>query len=472
MGHITNDIQQYSKLSWGSNDYAINILPDRVQIDSNQGKVVFNAEVMSTEVKTEWIEEATDYTVVIVKMLKNVRKEIYDRIDDTKVDVKELTDYVNDYIKKTDPKIDNLFARVAEINGKYAVFVRIVENKFSEIDGRIEAIEKIIDDDKGDIKELFEQIKELKACCKIVKNKLTYLENRISNTEKAVSSVEKRIDNVETKVDNTNKRIDNVEKRVSSTEQKQKNTDANISKLWSDQKRQDAEINNVKKVQSQQSEQLNEAINKIIQHSAKLENHEKRITKLENEKPQPVPPCPPCPPHTDTPAIWHKHTSKDRVEMEYKSLTDKFTAALEYLPQRYIIVIQEETKLMKKYMYAVIRDYLARKISLWRKLKNGEHTFPRKDYIFQKVSICIVLSLAYDELVRNLKKEYKSIYNYGGAVGDRLVEIWKIQALIAVNNFLGCSQTKMNEDDIKYWLKEWAKQKAENDAIVEKQSRR
>ena len=483
MGHITNDIQQYSKISWGSNDYTIQLFDDRVQIDSNQGKVVFNAEVMSTEVKTEWIEEATDYTVVIVKMLKNVRDEIYERIDDTKVDLDELNKKVNDYIAETDPRIEKLYARVAEVEGKYAVFVRIVENKFAEVDGKIEALEKLIEEDKGDIAGLIKQVAEMKACCSIVKNKLSYLEKRVSDNEKKTTELSKRVATVESKTSSLESRMSNNEKRVtsvenrtsslekqvSSVEQKQKSTDSNIEKLWKDQKRQDEDIKTVKQVQLIQSEKLNDAINKINNHSAKLDNHELRIQKLESESPvPPAPPVPPVPPPSDQPAIWHKHIRKDGTEMLYRSLTDKFTATQEYLPPHYVIVIQEEIKRMKDYMYAVIRDYLSRKMKLWRNVKLNEDTYPSKKYILQEVSICIVLSLAYDELVKKLHKEYKAIFFSKGSLGDRLVEVWKIQALEAVNKFIGCGKGKMSGDDIKHLLIEFAKQKSENDAILEK----
>lgn len=474
MGHITNDIQQYSKISWGSNDYTINILPDRVQIDTSQGKVVMNAEIVSTEAQSEWIEEASDYTCVIVKMLKNVRQEIYDRIERDEHAIDGLQDQLNAYIRQTDPRIDALFTKVEKLDEKYVVFVRIVENKFSEIDGKIDAIEKIIDISGDEIKSLVDQIKVIKQDISFIKDKSSYLEKRLRWVEQKSAELDCRTGALENTTKDLNQKTQALTNKTNILENRvhqntsdiaqmrldQKRQDDDRARLWADQARQDAEISKVKQAQIAQQTFINK-------HTQVLADHEERITVLENQPhPGPVPPIPPGP-FTKFPAIWHEHLSKNRTQLKYKSFTDKCRAAEIYWVDKWVIVLQEEEQNMSDYVWEVVDDFFTRmgNEKLWRKVRSGEDFWPKRKITYDAPNVCMRLAVAYHELVWGLHKEFKKDSRIGSApcVGEKLVELWRKVVLRTINSRL-CGQY-MSIDDLVCWFKKYVELNKESDAL-------
>lgn len=474
MGSITNDIQQTAKISYGSNDYTINILPDKVQIDSRQGLVVMNAQIISTEKQTEWIDEASDYTVCVVKMLKNVRRDIYERLERDEHSIDGLEDKIDDYIRKTDPRIDTLFTKVTEINDKIVVFVRMVENKFSEVNGKIDALEALIDISGDEIKSLIDQIKEIKQDIAFIEDKSSYLEKRLRWVENKSKELEGRTSTLENttkdltqKTQDLTNKTNTLEKRVQQNtsdiallRSDQKRQDDDRARLWADQARQDAEIHQVKQTQIAQQVAINENTKVIV-------DHEERITVLEKQpQPGPVPPIPPGP-FTPFPAIWHEHLSKNRTQLNYKSFTDKWRAAEIYWVDKWVIVLQEEERNMSDYIWAVVDDLLSRMENekLWRKARGGEDFWPKRKITYDTPNVCMRLAVAYHELIYGLRKDFKKDSRWPGVscVGEKLVELWRKVVLRTINSRL-CGK-HMSIDDLVYWHKKYIELKKESDVI-------
>jgi len=135
---------------------------------------------------------------------------------------------------------------------------------------------------KKDLQEILEVVNQgFNEQTKIIaeiNQKVDNVNQKVDNVNQKVDNVNQKVDNVNQKVDNVNQKVDNSEKEV---EKRHKEILASNEKVLASNEKIAKSINDMRQEQTAHQGGHIRTNNTLLEHDDKLENHEKRIIKLE-----------------------------------------------------------------------------------------------------------------------------------------------------------------------------------------------